>query len=358
MSRLSGTGRLTGRLASALRAIGCMIACVLMCGALLTGTADAQQPTRVNPDGDAVSEQKLLDALKGDQSNITGRISIPDSRAGSLIQPAGRDWRSYRDTTLPRVGLVSIVGMLVLLVAFLVLRGRIRVDGGLSGALVQRFTSVERFGHWLIATSFVVLALSGLNVTYGRQLLLPLVGPEMFTSISQIAKYMHNYMSFAFVLGLVMVFLMWAIHNLPMPVDFKWIAAGGGIVGDKHPPAGKFNAGQKLIFWTTILGGVSLAISGFGLMFPFYTLPAGVPLGSYTSTIAGIQTLSMVHGLVAMLMIAVILAHIYIGTVGMQGAFWAMGRGMVDTNWARQHHSIWAERVLGKPAATKPTPGE
>ena len=223
---------------------------------------------------------------------------------------------------------------------------------------MERFNGIERFGHWLTATGFVVLALTGLNITYGRQYLLPVVGPERFADISQIAKYLHNYMSFAFVVGLLMIFFMWVIFNLPSLRDIRWIAAGGGMVGSSHPPAARFNAGQKLIFWTVIVGGASLALTGYGMMFPFYALPAAVPvaLAGYTTTVGGIQTLAMVHGLVAVVMIAVILAHIYIGTVGMEGAFWAMGTGKVDVKWARQHHSVWAERILGK--GDKPAPGE
>lgn len=322
-------------------------------------SASAQQPTRVNPTESSVREKQLLDALKPGQDNIGGRVSIPDTRSGTLIQPAGRDWRNWREVTLPRIGYGVIGGMLVVLVAFFLFRGRIKLSGGTTNETVVRFTSIERFGHWLTATSFIVLALTGLNVTFGRQLLLPVLGPEMFTLVSQWAKYLHNYMSFAFVLGLVMIFVMWVIYNLPMPNDIRWIAQGGGLFNDKHPPAGKFNAGQKVIFWSTILGGLALAVTGYMLMFPFYTPPAAGPvdLSAYTTTIAGIQFVSVLHGVIAVVMIAIILAHIYIGTVGMQGAFWAMGTGRVDRNWARQHHSIWAARVLPD-KAPKPAPGE
>jgi formate dehydrogenase subunit gamma len=328
---------------------------------LTTLPVTAQQATRVNPTESSVREKQLLDALKPgfDGSAIRGRVSIPDTRSGTLIQPGGRDWQTYRRNTLPLVGYAVIGGMLALLVLFLLVRGRIKVANGLSGETVTRFNSIERFGHWLTATSFVVLALTGLNVTFGRSFVLPLMGPELFTEFSQWAKYLHNYMSFAFVIGLVMIFAMWVVYNLPMPNDFRWIAEGGGIIGDKHPPAGRFNAGQKVIFWLTIVGGLILSITGFALMFPFYQPPAPVApeIAPFTTNIAGIQTVSMVHGIVAVLMVAVILAHIYTGTVGMQGAFWAMGTGEVDKNWARQHHSIWASRVLPEEGG-KPAPAE
>lgn len=331
---------------------------LLMAG--VSAVAEAQQPTRVNPTESSVREKQLLDALKpGGADNIGGRVSIPDARSGTLIQPAGRDWRTWREVTLPRIGLISIGGMLVALFAFFLIRHRIRVEGGISGETVTRFNGIERFGHWLLATSFIVLALTGLNVTFGRQFLLPVLGAQTFTDVSQWAKYLHNYMSFAFVLGLVMVFVQWVIYNFPMPNDIRWIAQGGGIIGGKHPPAGRFNAGQKLIFWTTILGGLALSVTGYMLMFPFYAPPAAGPvdISAYTTTIAGIQFVSMLHGVIAVIMIAVILAHIYIGTVGMEGAFWAMGTGRVDKKWAHQHHSIWAARVIPD-KGTKPHAAE
>jgi formate dehydrogenase subunit gamma len=236
--------------------------------------------------------------------------------------------------------------MAAVLLVFLLVRGRVRIESGFSGRTVERFGGVERFGHWLTATSFIVLGLTGLNVTFGREYLLPVLGPETFTFISQWAKYLHNYMSFAFVLGLVIIFFAWVVYNLPSPRDFTWVAEGGGIFGNKHPPAARFNAGQKLVFWVTVLGGLALAITGYMLMFPFYTLPSST-LTDLNTSIGAIQTAQIIHGIVGLIMIAIILAHIYIGTIGMQGAFSSMGSGQVDVNWAKQHHSVWAEKVLG-----------
>jgi formate dehydrogenase subunit gamma len=339
-------------------------ACAVLLGLTVAVPAFAQQtrqPTQVNPTAEAVNEQKLLEALKsGGAPDVSGRITIPDSRAGSLIQPAGRDWQSWRQTTLPRLGAGAFATMIVALLVFLAMKGRIRVEAGLSGRQVERFNPLERFAHWLTATAFIVLALSGLNVTYGRQLLLPVMGADTFTAFAQWAKYLHNYMSFAFVLGIVLMFVQWVIFNLPLPRDFVWIAKGGGIFGKSHPPAGKFNAGQKLVFWITILGGLTMAATGYAMMFPFYSVPAAVPgnLSSFTTSVDGLQWVTWLHGLTAVLMITVIIAHIYIGTLGMQGAFWSMGTGKVDVNWAKQHHSIWAAHVVPKDGPAKPAPAE
>ena len=182
-----------------------------------------------------------------------------------------------------------------------------------------------------------MLALSGLNITFGKELLTPLIGAEAFASWSQLAKYAHNYLSFPFSIGVVLMFLLWIAWNFPSGTDVRWIKEGGGIVGKNHPPARRFNAGQKLIYWVVVLGGGAAAITGYLLMFPFYA-----------TDVAGMQTAQMIHGIVGMLFIAIMLAHIYIGSIGMQGAFEAMGKGEVDVNWARQHHSLWLENEVRK----------
>src|ERR1700730_18531807 len=298
----------------------------------------------VNPTASAVNEQKLLQTL----GQIDGRVSIPAQRAGVLIQPAGREWRAFHEITLRIIGAVAIVGMLALLVIFYLWRGMVRIEAGRSGRTLVRFNAFERGVHWMTATCFVILAISGLNITFGRPLLLPLMGPEAFTAWSQWAKYAHNFLSFPFTLGVVLIFLMWIAGNIPNRVDFQWLKAGGGIVGHEHPPAQRFNAGQKLIYWIVVLGGGAAAATGYLLLFPFYV-----------TDIAGMQIAQVIHSVVAMLFIAAMLGHIYIGTIGMEGAFEAMGTGEVDVNWAKQHHSLWldeeqarARETQARPAAT------
>ncbi|MGY3483047.1 formate dehydrogenase subunit gamma [Bradyrhizobium sp. USDA 4011] len=299
---------------------------------------------QVNPTASAVKEQQLLQEF----NRIQGRVSIPDQRSGVLEQPAGREWREFRNVTLRWIGGVAILGMLVALVAFYLIRGTVRLQDGRSGRTIVRFAAFERFVHWMTATCFIILAISGLNVTFGRPLLLPLIGHEAFSEWSQWAKYAHNYLSFPFTIGVVLIFLMWLGGNIPNKVDVEWIKRGGGIVGHDHPPAYRFNAGQKAVYWIVVIGGAAVAITGYELMFPFYL-----------SGIEGMQMAAVVHAIVAVLFVAVMLAHIYIGTIGMQGAFEAMGSGIVDVNWAKEHHSLWLEEetraaanARSKPAAT------
>jgi len=297
--------------------------------------AGAQQ---VNPTAKSVQEQQFLDALKGNPSaELQGRITIPDTRAATLERPAGRDWRAFHQGTMVRIGAVSVLGMLILLTGFYLFRGRIRIEAGPSGQTITRFSGFERFMHWLTAACFIVLALSGLNVTFGKSLLLPLIGPQAFTNVSVVAKWSHNFLAWPFMLGIALMFLVWIKDNIPGMVDLRWFAAGGGIIGKGHPPARRFNGGQKVIFWAVVLGGAALSVSGVYLLFP-----------SFAGGVLDLQFWNVVHGIVSVLMVAVILAHIYIGTIGMEGAFDAMGSGEVDLNWARAHHSLWVAEEMQK----------
>ena len=308
--------------------------------------AAAQQhnpDSTVNPTASSVTEEQLLREF----NRIQGRGTIPDAKSYTIEQPAGRDWRHFHEVTLRWIGAISILGMLVVLVGFYLVRGMVRLESGRSGRVLVRFTQLERLLHWMTATCFIVLAISGLNMTFGKPLLLPWMGPEAFTTWSQWAKYAHNYLSFPFTLGVVIIFLIWIPWNMPSKVDVQWLKEGGGIVGHRHPPAGRFNAGQKLVYWLQILAGGALALTGYLLMFPFYG-----------TNIANMQLAEIFHGVTAVLFIAIMLGHIYIGTIGMEGAFEGMWDGTVDANWAREHHSLWLEQEASKGhVAAPPAPG-
>ncbi len=309
------------------------------------------QPTSVNPTASSVTEEQLLNALQGG-GTISGRVTIPDQRSAVLIQPAGQSWRAFHENTMHWLGAIAILGMLALLVGFYLWRGMVRIEKGRSGRTVIRFNMFERFVHWMTATCFIILAISGVNITFGKSLLLPLIGPEAFTAWSQWAKYAHNYLSFPFTIGVVLIFLMWITGNIPNRTDVEWVKRGGGMLGNDHPPAWRFNAGQKMIYWIVVIGGTAVAITGYILMFPFYG-----------TTVSGMQLAQIIHGIVALLFIAAMLAHIYIGSIGMEGAFEAMGTGEVDENWARQHHALWLEEEqagsrAGSPAHPHATPAE
>ncbi len=293
---------------------------------------------QVNPTANAVKEQQFLDALKGNPSaELRGRITIPDGKAATLERPAGREWRAFHQGTMVRIGAIAIIGMLLLLTVFYLVRGRIKIEAGPAGRTLTRFNAFERFMHWLTAACFIVLALSGLNVTFGKSVLLPLIGPQAFTNVSIVAKWSHNYLAWPFMLGIALMLVVWIKDNIPGATDMRWFAAGGGIIGKGHPPAKRFNGGQKVIFWSVVLGGAALSVSGVYLLFP-----------AFAGGVLDLQFWNVIHGVVSMVMVAVILAHIYIGSIGMEGAFDAMGSGEVDLNWAKEHHSLWVADEMQK----------
>jgi len=322
-----------------------IIATLLVCGTV----AVAALAQKLGPDGApnptaSVTPQRdlLMQAPR-----IEGRIDIPDRKASVLIQPAGRTWDYFHEVLLHWGAAVMILGTIVLLAAAYLIMGRLRISEGRSGRTVIRFRAFERFSHWLTAVSFVVLGLTGLNITFGKIVLLPVTGPEVFSEISQVAKYVHNFTSFSFVAGLILIIAIFCRDNLPAKVDIEWLKQGGGFIKSKHAPAGRFNPGEKAVYWLSLAAGLAISVSGFVLLFPFYE-----------TNIAEMQLAQAVHAVVAMLFIALILAHIYIGTLGMEGAFEAMGTGKVDFNWAKEHHDVWLAEQLEKGKAGHSAPAE
>lgn len=345
--------------------------------------SSVRPPAPTNPDfvggqvpGSSVRDTSDAEMWRAIRQGIRGSVTIPDRNAAQLVQSEGDNWRAVREGPLVYWGVWVLGGMVALLALFYLLRGRIRVEHGLSGRTITRFGFVERMAHWLLAVSFIILALTGLNITFGRLAVMPLIGKEAFAAITLWGKYLHNYVAFAFMLGLAMVLVLWIASNIPNRHDLVWLAKGGGMFKrGVHPPARKFNAGQKILFWLVILGGVSLSLSGLALMFPFEmalfskTFAAlnwlGLNLPTDLAPIHEMQYAALWHAIMALFMIAVILAHIYIGTIGMEGAFDAMGSGEVDVNWAKEHHSLWADEVLAaapkrraRPAPAKTAPAE
>jgi formate dehydrogenase subunit gamma len=272
--------------------------------------------------------------------HLEGRASLPAERASVLVQPEGRTWRRTHNETVTFGGGWIIFGVSLLLALFLLLRGRIPLELGFSGRTVTRFNGLERANHWMTATSFILMALSGLVVLYGRFFVKPLIGAGAYNAVASVSLYLHIAFAAPFVLGVIVMIVLWLRQNLPTRLDLHWLARFGGFLSDDpvKPPARRFNAGQKLVFWGVALGGILLLASGLTLMFPFYWLG-----------IQGIQTAMVVHSAIALLMIGLIIGHIYIGTIGMVGAFDAMGTGEVDRNWAEEHHVLWLAELEGRP---------
>ncbi len=323
------------------------------------------------------SDPELWRALRFGSADITSQVRSPG--ATLLVQDAGMGWLTFREGPLRIWGGYFLLAMIGLLTLFYLIRGRIRIDAGRSDQTITRFKFIERFAHWLLAGSFILLGFTGLITLFGRKGLIPFIGHDAYSTLALASKWIHNNVSWAFMLALIMVFFMWVVHNLPSRTDLVWLAKGGGIFSKAHPPAKKFNAGQKIIFWSVILLGASISASGLALLFPF-------ELNMFAATFAKMRALGITelpiygvlpetltphsemmhaqiwHAAVSFILMGIIIAHIYIGTVGMEGAYDAMGDGEVDLNWAKEHHSLWVEEEQAKAsksdAPTSATPAE
>jgi formate dehydrogenase subunit gamma len=312
----------------------------------------------------ATSDSQIWKAVR---DGARGTVSIPDKLAGQMIQSEGDTWRARRNGPITVGGIWAIFGMVAVLALFFALRGRIRIEAGPSGKTIERFSDLERFTHWLTAVCFLALALTGLNMLYGKHVLLPVLGPEAFAAVAQVGKYVHNFVSFGFMAGVVLMFVIWVRHNIPTKYDLQWLAKGGGLfTTGVHPPSEKFNAGQKIQFWLIFVGGLLLSLNGLALLFPFtfvmfdpvFTVlnVFGFGLPTDLTPMDEMQLSQIWHVIVALVLIVVTIAHIYIGSLGMEGAFDAMGTGQVDENWAREHHNLWVEQVKGRAPKGQPKP--
>ena len=280
----------------------------------------------------------------------TGYTSLPGAEKGVLIQrfvqypgsrftTAGEAWRQVRNRwILPYGGaLLLIVG--VALALFYKAKGPIGEHGATdtAGPQIERFTYFERAAHWVNAIAFVALAISGLVMAFGKTLLLPLLGGTLFGWLTYALKNLHNFAGPLFAVSMVVVFLTFVRDNVPNRADWQWVRKAGGTLGDKHAPSGRFNAGEKMVFWggVLLLGAIVIA-SGLVLD----KLVPGVE-----DTRGTMQIAHMVHAVATVLMMAMFLGHIYMGTIGMRGAYRAMRDGYVDQAWAREHHELWLEDI-------------
>lgn len=308
-----------------------------------------------------VSDAETYRALRYGTADV--KVSSNGPAANVIIQDGGMRWLEFRKGPLKNVGGYTLLYVLIALGLFYLLRGKIMIEAGPSGVKIERFKLIERFGHWLMAGSFILLAITGLIALFGRFGLIPLIGKSAYAAIAGVSIFIHNWISWGFMIGLALIFIMWVLDNIPNKHDLKWLAQGGGIFKEGvHPPAKKFNAGQKIIFWIVILFGISISVSGLALLFPFQInlfastfellnslgISGLLGMGELNTQLTPheeMQFAQMWHAIIAFGFIAVIFAHIYIGSVGMEGALDAMTSGEVDAQWAKEHHGLWVEEV-------------
>ncbi len=269
-------------------------------------------------------------------SNQVHSTTLPKNEGGVLIQSAGEDWRQLRNGPITQYGGWALVGMLLVLAAFYLIRGTIALTSAPTGRLIERFTLVERAAHWTTAISFCVLAVTGVLLLFGKHVVLPVFGHSAFSVIAVASKVLHNFVGPLFSLAMVVTFAIFVKDNLPTSSDLTWFARLGGLFSrGSHVPSGRFNAGEKVWFWGGLtLLGLIMTVTGLILDFP-----------NFQQTRGQMQLAWTWHVIAAVLFILGALGHIYMGTLGMEGAYRAMKTGYVDETWAREHHEYWYDDV-------------
>ncbi|MEW7973714.1 MAG: formate dehydrogenase subunit gamma [Candidatus Thiodiazotropha endolucinida] len=265
---------------------------------------------------------------------ISGTTQVKGVDSGVLINANGDKWRKFRMQQLIPIGGYLLLGILVGLAVFYMLRGKVKIVGGASDRKLPRYTSYERLIHWFMASIFLFLAITGLIILFGRPLLIPIFGKEIFSIIASASKEGHNLMGPLFMVALILVFVKFVRRNIYQKGDMSWLLRGGGIIGKKHVPSNFFNMGEKSMFWMLVLVGSVIVVSGLVLIFPVFG-----------QSREWMELAHVGHAIGAILMIGVILGHIYIGSIGMEGAIDGMKNGYCDLNWAKEHHDLWATQM-------------
>lgn len=300
-----------------------------MTGYVSTGFANADQSVEV-----AKETNPRADYWRQVRDNSIGYSAVKGRETNELIQGSGESWRQLRNGPIAWGGSVLLIFTLATLMVFYAWRGKVELTHPKTGKTIERWTLNERRLHWVTAGLFVVLGITGLSLLYGRAVLIPLFGHDGFSAYAGIAKWLHNIIGPMFMIGLILMIVNWFSQNFFTKVDLEWFKQFGGMVGDNHPSAGKLNGGEKVWFWTLATVGVVMCLSGLVLDFPNFDQEREI-----------IQISHLLHVLTALVMVAFSFGHIYIGTIGTEGALEGMVTGQVDTAWAEQHHDLWAKDV-------------
>ncbi len=262
---------------------------------------------------------------------VTSQVKSVDSTV--LINSQADRWLRFRMTQLINYGLILLAAVSSLIFLFYLFRGRIKLEGGLSGTMVHRFSDYERVLHWVLAIVFLFLAVTGLMLLFGRTLLIPVLGHEVFSVLASASKEGHNLFGPIFFVSLLLMLLRFAARNIYAKGDLTWLLKGGGMLGKSHVTGGFFNMGEKTWYWLVILIGLGISVSGLILVSP--NLGQGRTI---------MELSHVVHGIGAIILIAVSFGHIYLGTKGTEGTLESMKTGYVDIKWAEEHHDRWAKQ--------------
>lgn len=265
---------------------------------------------------------------------VTGISQVKSPGADVLVNVSGQSWREFRMQQLIPTAGIAIVVVLAVIGVFRLLRGRIMLAEGRSGIKILRFTTNQRIAHWATAILFCLLGLTGLAMLLGRKFLIPVFGAEGFGTIAAASKFLHDYLGPLFMFALTWLFVLFVRDNMPsLKIDLQWLLKGGGLFGT-HASSDRYNAGEKLWFWLASIVGLAVIISGMVLDFPIFG-----------QTRATMEFYHFVHSIGAVILIVVSFGHIYMGTAALEATFEVMQTGYCDSNWAREHHDLWYEKV-------------
>ena len=306
----------------------------------LGGAAQAQESAA--DEARSSSRAAYWRAVNGGAS---GYSAVSGPGANVLIERGGTGWTNLRNGPVADILPWAILAMAGVLVLYHLVFGRNTLEKAPSGAKLKRWGWFDRTVHWVTAVSFVALAVTGLSMLIGRELLIPLLGKAGFAFWAQASLTIHNVVGPLFSLGIVLMIVMWIRHNFPEKGDWQWIKEGGGMFSEhKHPPAGRMNAGEKLWFWLVASVGVLVCLSGYVLLAPVY----GWALPFVEGLRPDMRAASIVHAVLAIGWTAVALGHAYIGTAGTEGAFEGMATGYCSAEWAEQHHDRWYAEMAAR----------
>ena len=284
-------------------------------------------------------------------AGANGYTSLPKAEApeaGNLIQPfvqypgsrlttAGEAWRQVRNQWIIPYGGALLAIAVLAIGLFYWRRGAIGLHGAETGRKIERFTPFERAAHWSNAIAFVALAISGIVMAFGKFFLLPIMGSALFGWLTYALKNIHNFAGPLFAVSLAVVFFTFLRDNWPRRGDLMWLLKGGGMFSGKEVASHRFNAGEKVVFWGGVFTlGIIVVVSGL-------VLDKLVPGLIYER--ATMQVAHMVHAVATVLMMAMFLGHIYLGTIGTTGTYQGMRTGYVDETWAKEHHEYWYDDV-------------
>jgi len=275
----------------------------------------------------------LWRAVRQRNVDITGTSQIKGPTADTLINVSGQEWREFRRSKLIPYSIYALGGVLLVIVLFRLIRGKIKIKAGRSGIKIHRFTGFQRFVHWSVAMLFIVLGLTGVLLTLGRFGLIPLIGKDAFGILATLGRTVHNYIGPVFAVLLIVMLFTFIKGNLANWTDIKWFAKGGGLFGG-HASAGRYNGGEKAWYWLAMLVGTVVIISGLVMGFPLFGISQ-----------EDIKLSQIIHAIASIGLLAASFGHIYMGTFAMEGAYEAMQTGYCDENWAKEHHDLWYQEL-------------